>query len=198
MAKVKIRRGTTYRWVLRWASRDWAYAPVVDYQLTAPLRLIATAHGVPDGWPIVVFNANGSAAELTPKNTPPRQGDFRRAKVIDPNTIELNGILANLWKKPPPGAIIGYNPPIDLTGCTVRMQARRGVNGPVELEANSVLGNVEVNVAGGHTVLVFSDTVTAVPKPGTLVADVELVLPNGTVRASQPFDIEVVEEVTRG
>lgn len=197
MAKITIRRGTTYRWVLRWADRSWRYVPITAFQLTAPLRVTAPLHNIPDGWPVVVFNAAGSAAALAPKNAPPRATDYRRIKVVDFNTLEFNDVVANLWKQPPAGAILGYNPSIDLTDCTVRMQARDGVDGPVMLEASQALGNVDVNVEEGYTALEFTPALTSVPTPGTLIADVELVMPGGNVAASQQFEVEITEEVTR-
>src|SRR5574338_981608 len=92
-----IRKGSTIRIPIRVESGEWDYAPITTIENTAPVRITAPSHGVPDGWRAAVMNAKG-LADLNAENNPPKDAELRKITRTDGNTVEINDINAAGFK----------------------------------------------------------------------------------------------------
>ena len=90
--------------------------------------------------------------------------------------------------------------PIDLTGCTARMQVREDYESPLPLlELTTENGGITIDpVNTGVLHLYISDVGTAACLWGGGVYDVEIVHPGGDVTRLVQGSVSVSPEVTRG
>lgn len=89
--------------------------------------------------------------------------------------------------------------PVDLTGCSARMQVRSTVDSPVVLLALSTDdGRIVLGGPAGTVQLLLSATETAALAWRQAVYDIEIEWPDGTVRRLAQGAIVVSPEVTRG
>ncbi|SDS21763.1 hypothetical protein SAMN05216421_1118 [Halopseudomonas xinjiangensis] len=151
--------GTTHRELLRVMQPTWTYKPVTAIEASAPVRLTIPAHGITtDTW-----HAWLSGVQHMPElNREALRELPHRVHVIDANTLEINRISAT--GRNPSGGELRYQPPVDLTGCTLEMQ---------------VLDKV------GNTVLTLdNDSGLSISGPGTIerVIGADVLIPSTPVR----------------
>jgi hypothetical protein len=194
-----IRRGSPFRLVIRVEQPRAVYVPISAIDKTAPVRLHATAHGLTDGRRFLVTGAKGLVA-LNAKNTPPRVTDYHTAKVVDPDTIEVNAINTINLADYTGGGVLQYNAPLDMTGYEIRMQARASEkSATVILEASTTDGKIVMQPDGMSAMLTLPEALTAAITAASAVYDVEFVAPDGSVPIATPqAKINFVGEVTRG
>lgn len=88
--------------------------------------------------------------------------------------------------------------PVDLTGCTAKMQVREKLESPdVLLELTTENGGIALG-ADGSVTLFLSDTTTAAIQWRAGVYDLEIKFTDGDVRRLLFGAVKVVPEVTRG
>lgn len=88
--------------------------------------------------------------------------------------------------------------PVNLTGCTARMQVRATIDATaVLLELTSALGGILLGGVNGEITLFMNDTDTAAIDWFTGVYDLELTHSNGHVRRLMFGPVTVSKEVTR-
>ena len=88
--------------------------------------------------------------------------------------------------------------PIDLTGCTARMQVRSEIESPtVLLELTTENGGIVIDGPAGKLTLRISPAATAAIAWESGVWDLEVVHPNGDVTRLAQGAISVSPEVTR-
>ena len=88
--------------------------------------------------------------------------------------------------------------PIDLTGCTARMQIRESIDSPdVLLELSTLNGGITLGTTDGLVTISipFEDTAAMTFHKGRY--DLELTKPDGTVRRLMKGSVHVSFEVTR-
>lgn len=196
---ITIRRGSTFRWVIRVEQPKVVYVPITAIDKTAPVRLHAVAHGLTSGRRFLVTGAKGLTA-LNAKNSPPRATDYHKASVVDADTIEVNSINAANAAAYTGGGMIQYNAPLDMTGYEIRMQARASEKSEVVVFAASTTdGKIVMQPDGMSAVLTLSDTLTSAITASSAVYDVEFVAPDGSIPFVMPqAKITFEGEVTRG
>ena len=95
--------------------------------------------------------------------------------------------------------------PIDLTGCTARMQMREKYGSPVLLEANTENGGIDIDGPAGVINVLLTDVQTDAlgvkegstrPRTAALY-DLEIVFPSGTVRRVVQGAVEIDPNITR-
>lgn len=97
-----------------------------------------------------------------------------------------------VWKAGAPAV------PVDLTGCTARMQVRSQVDSPdVLLELTTANGRIEIDALAGTLTLKLSAAETAALTWRNAVYDLEVVHPGGQVRRLAEGQVKVKPEVTR-
>lgn len=194
-----IRRGSTFRWVIRVEQPQAVYVPISAIDKTAPVTIHATAHGLTDGRRFLVTGSKGLTV-LNAKNTPPRTTDYHKAKVVDADTIEVNNINAINLGIYTGGGVLQYNEPLDMTGYEIRMQARETEKSDVVVFAASTTdGKIVMQPDGMSALLTLPEALTAAITATSAVYDVEFVAPDGSVPFAMPqAKITFVGEVTRG
>ena len=197
MATVTIRKGTSPVRTMRWMQAVYGYVTGATLNASAPCTITAPTHGLPNGWLVAIQNATGGFSSLAASN-PPKPTEFRRVRVIDGDTLELNDLNAVGFKASGP-VTLAYRLPVDLLDCTARAQMRAKVNSaePVLAFSSALGGGITLVPAEAKTLLAFTEAQTAGLKAGMYVMDMELVTPHGEVLATNVFEVEVTEEVTR-
>lgn len=191
-----IRRGSTFRLVLRVEQPQAVYVPITAIGKTAPVRLHAVGHGLTSGRRFLVTGAKGLTA-LNAKNSPPRSTDYLRATVIDADTIEVNSVNALNMPAYTGGGAIQYNAPLNMTGYEIRMQARPSeASDVVVFAASTTDGKIVMAPDGLSALLTLPDTLTSGITAASVVYDVEFVAADGSVAFVMPkakitFDGEV-------
>lgn len=111
--------------------------------------------------------------------------------------VERNGVIVNqATGRPAPS---GDYTPVNLTGWTARMQARRNVGDAVVLfNLTTENGGITLGGTAGTIELVITSTETATFAWKNAVWDLELVAPDGTVTRFVEGAVAVSPEVTRG
>ena len=175
-----IQRGSTFKYVFRWGTDPIVYKPISAVVSLAPLRVTVTGHGLPDGWPVAVSDVLGMI-NVNAKSTPPRKSDYIKVKVVDPNTLEFNGINATSFPTYISGGNIQYKTPVDLTGYTgsLEFRMRPDLTLPILFAMNSANGRIVFdNTLKTITLTALAiDTVPVVLNLATY--DLELTSPGG-------------------
>jgi len=86
--------------------------------------------------------------------------------------------------------------PINLTGCTAKMQIRKKRIGTLLAEVTNANG---ITIAGtlGQVEVAFPANITANVESGTHETSLQLTFPSGEVQSSDTIEIPVLEAVTR-
>lgn len=143
-----IARGATYRDTRRFMQPRREYRPISAIAQTAPLRLTAPGHGLDGDWLAWIAGASG----FPNLNREPGRQAAHRVEVIDADTLEINS-LSGVGLNPSGGQVI-YQPPVDLTGATARLEIREREEG----------GSVLLALASGAGI--------SPGAPGTLVVEI--------------------------
>lgn len=126
---LRIARGVSWRKMFTIMQPEYTYKPITSINQTAPLTLTVD-HELPlPSWPIWIEASTSS--EL---NTDKKRQRFRMARVIDDQTIELNGINGHNIKAT--SGYLVYQLPVDFTGCSAAMKFT-SASGDIELVVGS-------------------------------------------------------------
>lgn len=186
----KIYQGSTFNEVLRWASTRRIYKTITAITQAAPAVVTATAHSVPEGWPVKITNVGG----MTEINS---TEDYHTATILTVNTIELNDINSVGYKAYTSGGILEYFEPVDLTGVTARMQIRETIDSTTVIhELTSENGGITIDALNSTITLTISATDTAAFSFTKAVYSLELISA-GVVTPYSNGDIFLIKEVTR-
>lgn len=192
-----IRRGETYSKVCRWELAPFIVKTITSISAGVSTRIVAVGHGLVNGWRVAVVGAKGITS-LNAKSNPPEEDDFKRATVIDADTIEFNGYSTADEKKAHTGntgAIVFYTPQ-DLAGYTARMSIKDKVGGTEILSLTTVNSRIEIDDTAKEIRLSISATDTAAITAKTGVYDLELVSGDGAVTAVLTGTVTFTNEVT--
>ena len=126
---LKMRRGATNVTPIRIESGKWIYVTITAVAQTAPLRITAPGHGLPDNWRAAIMNVK-SVGDFAAANNPPKDAELHAVTVIDADTIEINGINGAAFRAHTGGGQIAYREPLDLNPYNgVRMDVKAKING---------------------------------------------------------------------
>ena len=191
-----IEQGRTFQHVLRWEAPPYIYKPITAITANAPARITSAAHGIPDGWRVAVVSVKGMT-QINAANNPPKAADFKRATVVDANTIELNDVNSADYKAYTSGGFIQLLTPVDMTGFTARMSIKDKIGGAVLLSLTTANSGIAIDNASKTISLYISATDTEAITTWTKgVYDLELVSSGGVVTALLAGKVSVVKEVT--
>lgn len=196
--KITLRRGATNSVPVRLETDEWEYATITDIDQSAPVRITATGHGIPNGWRAAVMNAKGMT-DLNAANNPPKDGDLRRITVIDPNTVEINDINAAGMRAYTSGGQLAFRKPLDLSAyVSARMDIKAKVGADPLLSLNSTDQTLRIDTSSNALWIepTVAQSLTLAAKP--YVFDIELVRADGHIDAACLADSEaaVLPEVT--
>lgn len=192
-----IQKGKTFSRVLRWETEPFVYKAITAITKAAPAVITATGHGVPSGWRVAVVSVQGMT-EINAKNSPPRASDFRKATVVDANSISLNDINSSDFSTYTTGGWVQYYTPVTLAGYTARMQIRQSLTAPAFLlELTTVNGRIVIDDTAKTITLTIAATDTAAIAWKTGVYDLEMVSPGGVVTQLLSGNVSAIEEATK-
>lgn len=192
--KLTIRKGSTVRIPIRVESGEWDYAPITTIENTAPVRITATSHGIPDGWRAAVMNAKG-LTDLNAENNPPTDAELYPLTRIDANTVEINKINAAGFKTHTASTgQLAFRKPLDLSGYTsARMDVKDKVDGTVIATFKTQDNTLEIDLASDALWLSLTPVQSTIPVK-EYVTDIELMKADGTTlpicKAESTFVVE--------
>lgn len=192
-----IRRGATNVIPIRIESDTWRYANITAVAQSAPWRITALDHGIPDQWRAAVMNLS-LAGDFAAQNNPPKDADLRKVAVVDTDTVEFNDINGAAFRAYTSGGQLAWREPLDLTPYNgARMDVRDKVGGT--LLASFVLGaglSLDTATPAGW----FEPTVeqSLLLPAKTYVFDIELLRTGGGVDpiCSAESTLTVLPEIT--
>lgn len=189
-----LRRGTTFTQVVRWETEPFLFATVSAMTNTAPARVTAAAHGLPNGWRAAVVGAKG-LTQLNAKSNPPGKADFRRATVVDASTVEFNPLSAAEFGTYTGGGYLQFYTPHPLAGFIARMHVK-SPDGTLLLALTTENGGVALDDAAKTITLTFTvaDTEGVSWKQGAY--DLELESAGGVVTTLMYGSIKLTAEIT--
>lgn len=112
-----VQAGETWHPTIRWGTGTLTSKAISAIAKTTPVQITATAHGVPNGWPVAVVGVEGMI-QINAVRYPPQGNDWHYATVPDANTVLLNDVSADSFSTYDEGGHLVYDTPKDLTGCT--------------------------------------------------------------------------------
>lgn len=194
---LSILQGKTFVLHARWGTIPLIYKSITAMQQTAPARVTASGHGIPDGWQVAVVGAKGMT-ELNAVNNPLKDADFRVATVVDSNTVEFNNVSAAGFKAYVSGGYLAYYTPMSLASYTARMKIKDKVGGTVLETLTTENGGITLNNTNKLITITISATATAAYAWKNAVYDLELASGDATpvVTALLFGKVTVTKEVT--
>ena len=195
---LSVRRGASEDIALRLETSAKKFAAITGMSKTAPLRVTASGHGIPDMWYAAVIDARGMTEMNAADSNKIRESEFHQITAIDANTVDFLEISSAGFETYTGGGYLAYYEPLDLSGYTsARMDIKRRVGGDVDLALNTTDGTLEIE-ASSNTVWIRLDDTTLDALPAReYVFDIELVSATAIdAICSAESVFEVLPEVT--
>lgn len=151
----QVYQGSTFKQILRWESATKVYVPIIDVSKSAPIRITAPGHNIPEGWRVRVSNVSG----MKEINT----GDlYYQATIEDANTLQLNAINSLSYTPYVSGGVVEYNAPVALAAVTGVLKIAENIGSTNLLyEATSQNGGIIINAATNQIILNIPASVTS-------------------------------------
>lgn len=195
MTDIVIRKGKTFRRVVRYMSLPYLYKAITAVTKGAPCRLTVPAHDIPDGWRVAPVSIVGMT-ELNVTHDPPWTSDYLQATVVDVDTIDLNAVNSSGFTTYVSGGYLQLYTPKSLAGATARMTVRNRKGG-TELESFTVAtSRIELDDTTKTITVLMSDTDTAAITWSRGVYDLEYENAAGETELVLEGSITAVDEVT--
>lgn len=188
---IEICKAKTFFEVFRWETGPTIYKAITAVPQLVPVRLTVTSHGFTDGWRLAITGVNGMK-ELNAEGDPPKVSDYRRATVIDANTLEFNDINAEDFKPYTGGGYVQGYTPVDLAGYTAEWIVKDKIGGT---ELADWTANVTIDNAAKTITLELSATTTAALTFAKGVHELKMVSPGGFITSLLMGNVVVKTEV---
>lgn len=189
---IVIRKGATYKQVLRWETTPRTYANITAITKAGPAVLTIPTHGLPDGWRVDRIVAVGGMKEINTHQL--SAGQFVRtgfgrqfprgfkATVVDSNTIKLLDVNSSSFSTYTTGGQIEYYTPVNLAGYVARMQIRPSASSSTILASlTSAGGDITLDNTAKTITIQIAATATAAYTFRSGVASLELESSGGVV-----------------
>ena len=196
--KLSARIGASADIALRLETSELRFIAITGMAKTAPLRVTAPSHGIPDLWYAAVIDPRGMTEMSAVDSNKIRESEFHQITVIDANTVDFMEISAASFSAYTGGGYLAYYEPMDLSGYTsARMDIKRRVGGDVELALNTTDGTLEIEAATHSVWIRLDDTDLAALPARDYVFDIELISATAVdAICSAESVFEVLPEVT--
>lgn len=192
-----VRIGAANDIPIRVESDTLTYATITGMSKSAPLRITAPSHGLPNGWRACVQNAIGMT-EIN-VNDPIRDGDLRRVLKVDANTIDFPGVNASGWRTWTSGGQVAYYAPYDLSGfSSARMDVKDAIDGSALASFSTSAGTLQIDSQNQVLWLHLTVAQASALPAGNHLFDIELVPVSGAIVAVCSPDslLTVLAEIT--
>lgn len=195
---VQARLGASTDIAMRLETGELRFVSISGMSKTAPLRVTAISHGIPDLWYAAVIDARGMTEVNAADSNSLRDADFRQLTVVDANTVDFLGVSSASFRAYTGGGYLAYYVPMDLSGYTAaRMDIKRKVGGAVELALNTTAGTLEIDAAANAVWIRLGETDIVSLVARKYVFDIELISATAVdAICSAESVFEVLPEVT--
>lgn len=174
-----IRKGSAENIPIRLEQSGWSYASISAVLQTAPLRVTAPGHGIPDGWRVAIMNVK-AVGDFGAENNPPKDNELHTVTVIDADTVEFNAINGAAFRAHTGGGQLAWHTPVDLNLYVgARMNVRDKVGGVLVANWTTDTNELERDVANDTLWLRLDDLVTETLTAKNKVFDIELIRTGG-------------------
>lgn len=186
----KMYQGSTFKEVFRWESNNKIYKSISNITKSAPIVIESTAHGIPVGWRAKIVGVGGMK-EIN------SDSEYRIITSTTANDVTINSINSLAYTTYTTGGVLEYNQPVDLTGCTARMQIRQKVSSDtVLLELTTENGGITLDNALSTITIRASETQTKELTFSSAVYSLEIVKA-GEVTPLIAGNVILEKEITR-
>lgn len=195
---VQARIGASTDAAIRLETSELRFIAITGMAKTAPLRVTAPSHGIPDLWYAAVIDARGMTEMNAVDSNKIRESEFHQVTVIDTNTVDFMDISSASFSTYTGGGYLAFYVPMDLTVYTsARMDVKRRVGGDVELALNTTDGTLEIEASTSSVWIRLDDTALAALPAREYVFDIELISATAVdAICSAESVFEVLPEVT--
>ena len=193
-----IRKGSAENIPIRLEQSGWSYASISAVLQTAPLRVTAPGHGIPDGWRAAIMNVK-AVGDFGAANNPPKDNELHTVTVIDADTVEFNAINGAAFRAHTGGGQLAWHTPVDLNLYVgARMNVRDKVGGVLIANWTTDTNELERDVANDTLWLRLDDLVTETLTAKNKVFDIELIRTGGDADRVCAYDstLVVLDETT--
>ena len=193
-----IRKGSAENIPIRLEQSGWSYASISAVLQTAPLRVTAPGHGIPDGWRAAIMNVK-AVGDFGAANNPPKDNELHTVTVIDADTVEFNAINGAAFRAHTGGGQLAWHTPVDLNLYVgARMNVRDKVGGVLVANWTTDTNELERDVANDTLWLRLDDLVTETMTAKNKVFDIELIRTGGDADRVCAYDstLVVLDETT--
>lgn len=181
-------QGSTFNEAIRWESSESVYVPITNIAKSAPCRITAVGHSLPEGWRFRITDVVGMK-EINSSLV------YYEAKVIDADTVDINKLNSLSYTAYASGGVIEYNKPTSLAGMTARMQLR--VNGELVHEMTTENGGIYLDVTNSRIVLNIPAAITATFVFNVALYQLEIIDALGVVSTLAKGNFQLLKEVTK-
>ena len=189
---IALTAGASLDVAIRQEQTTLAFKAITGMSQTAPLRVTAAGHGLPNGWRAGVQNAKGSTAFNVPWNRV-RDADLQRVKVVDADTIEFPAINASGWSAWTSGGELVFYPPLDLSIYTAADLIVTNPYSGDETTFTRAAGKLEIDTATASVWLRLTAADTAIFYDGIWPFNILLARVDGADNASPHGSVFLIE-----
>lgn len=196
--KLSVRKGASANLPLRLETGTLSFAAISAMAKSAPLRVTAPGHNIPDGWYVAIVDAKGMTELNAADSNSIRDHEFHRVTWIDANMVDFDGISSAGFKNYTSGGYLAFYAPMGLASYTsARMDIKTRIGGDVILALNTAGGTLEIEAATSTVWIRLDDTSLDAVAARDYVFDLELVSASAVdAICSADSVLEVLPEVT--
>lgn len=192
---IEIRKGSTYISVVHWEEDVLMYKQITAIVSLAPIRLTVANHGLTDGWRFAVESVQSMIELNTLKPLVP--ATWYKAKIVDPNTIEINDVNGSEFTAyNNGGGVIKFYAPVNMANFTARMSIKNKFGGTVLANLTTENGYLNLDNVNKKINIKIPDSVTSPITEKKGVYDLELIANSGEVYPVAGGPVVFKEEVT--
>lgn len=174
--KLSVRKGASADIPLRLETGTMSFAAISAMEKSAPLRVTAPGHNIPDGWYVAIVDAKGMTELNASDSNAIRDSEFHRVTWIDANTVDFDGISSAGFKAYTSGGYLAFYAPMSLASYTsARMDVKTRVGGDAILALNTTDGTLEIDDATSTVWIRLEDDALDAVAARDYVFDIELV-----------------------
>ena len=156
---ITILQGKTYKHAIYWEDETYTYKPITAITKGAPVVITSPAHGLTDGWPVVVVSAGGMT-QINAENNPPKDKEYKQVTKVGVDTVSLNTVNSSWFSTYTSGGYLQFRTPHPLIGVTARMTIKDKVGGTILAESGGLTPLITMSVDDATKTIEFSMTAT--------------------------------------
>ncbi len=202
-----IEQGATFRASLLYLQPSLTVKTVTGISQSIVPVIAATGHGIPAdvAWPVWIRGVAGMTKINHSAEQVGDHADAYHATRIDANTLSVESADTTDYTAYSSGGQLAYQPPVDLTGCTARMEVRANLD-----DADAVLTLTTATAApasrlsianptsGKIDIEISDEDTAAIVAWESAVWDLEITHADGSKTRLASGTFSVSREVTRG